>query len=463
MRAWERERATMTAARPKLREEDDQTWNAIQGLEDSEDAQVRMLWYSEVPGSGAPERLMVAGVQALENRGMIVDGWESLVDRGIAALDAGDMPALHEVTTIMWQAFANARRDETAAYWQFQNIENWEQCKRALVVPSAASYTGSDEDFRSRLHAGWLGQIIGGALGTAIEGYTAHALKETLGDIRGYLVQPNTYNDDITYELAFLKAYERSGSRVTGTEIGNQWVALVPFGWSAELVALRNLRAGLVAPRSGSWNNPYSEWIGAQMRGAVCGMIAPGDPREAARLAWIDGEVSHTGNGILGEVFNAMLVALSFVEHDIRVALQQCVDALPAESEYASVVRFALDECTERTDWREAWGACEERYKTYNWVHAYPNACAEVVALWFGNGSFDETMHIVAMAGQDVDCNAAQIATALCVAQGPSCLSSDWTDPIGDELDTYVRGMKKLSIRELANWTARVAGRSGSR
>ncbi len=459
MRAWERERATMTAARPKLREEDDQTWNAIQGLEDSEDAQARMLWYSEVPGSGAPERLMVAGVQALENRGMTVDGWEGLVDQGIAALDAGDMPALHEVTTIMWQAFANPRKEESSPYWKYEQINNWEQCKRSLKPPAASDYPESDTEFLKRLHAGWLGQIVGGALGTAIEGYTAAALKETLGDIRGYLVQPNTYNDDITYELAFLKAYEQSGSRVTGTEIGNQWVALVPFGWSAEYVALRNLKAGMVAPRSGSWNNPYSEWIGAQMRGAICGMITPGDPREAARLAWIDGEVSHTGNGILGEVFNAMLVSLSFVEHDIRAALQQCVDALPSESEYASVVRFALDECSERTSWQDAWTACEERYKTYNWVHAYPNACAEVVALWFGKGDFDETMHIIAMAGQDVDCNAAQIATALCVAQGPSCLSSAWTEPIGDNLDTYVRGMKKLSIRELAEWTARVTRR----
>jgi hypothetical protein len=68
-------------------------------------------------------------------------------------------------------------------------------------------------------------------------------------------------------------------------------------------------------------------------------------------------------------------------------------------------------------------------------------------------------MHIVAMEGQDVDRNAAQIATAFCVAQGPSCLSREWTDPIGDELDTYVRGMKKLSIRQLAGWTARVARR----
>ena len=60
----------------------------------------------------------------------------------------------------------------------------------------------------------------------------------------------------------------------------------------------------------------FREWIGAQMRGAVCGMVAPGDAMEAARLAWMDGSVSHHNNGILGEVFNAVLVSLSFVRNN---------------------------------------------------------------------------------------------------------------------------------------------------
>lgn len=459
MKAWEMEHALMAESRPHPREEDEQTWSVIDQLERQEDASITMLWYNEVPGSGAPERLMVAGVQALENRGMKVEGWEDLLNEGFEAHKAGDMPTLHRVTADLWHAFRTASRDDSSEYWSYQQIQDWSECEASARFPETVGYNESGDAFRARLHAGWQAQIAGGALGTAIEGYTADALRNTLGDIRGYLVSPNTFNDDITFELAFLKAAEEKGASVTGADIAEKWVSFIPFAWSAELVALRNIRIGFRPPESGSFNNPFSEWIGAQMRGAVCGMVAPGNAREAARLAWLDGEISHIGNGILGEVFNAILVSRAFVDNDIRSILETAVGAMPPDSEYASVVSFALEECRRDEDWLAAWKACEQRYQHYNWVHAYPNACAEVIALWFGNGDFDETMHIVAMEGQDVDCNAAQIATVLGVAGGPAAIPAAWTDPIGDNLQTYVRTMKRLSIRELADWTARVAGR----
>ncbi|MBQ1535000.1 MAG: hypothetical protein IIZ64_09340, partial [Erysipelotrichaceae bacterium] len=59
--------------------------------------------------------------------------------------------------------------------------------------------------------------------------------------------------------------------------------------------------------------------------------------------------------------------------------------------------------------------------------------------------------------GQDVDCNAAQIMTVLGIINGPDSIPEYWKKPIGDELDTYVRGLKKISIRELAHRTAEVA------
>ncbi len=460
MQAWEREYELMANARPVLREADDEAlWNVLEGMENQEDASVKMLWYNEVPTSGAPERLMVAGVQALENRGYVVPDGDALIEEGLSACESGDMPTLHRVTAELWNAFRNARRDDSSPYWEYEQIESWEQCLQAADFPAAEGYRENGEEYRRRLHGGWLAQIAGGALGTSIEGYTADALREVLGEIRGYPVAPSTFNDDITFELAFLKAMSGAGSAVTAEDIAAQWVALIPFGWSAELVALRNIRAGFMPPESGAHNNPFSEWIGAQMRGAVCGMVAPGNAEEAARLAWIDGQVSHTGNGILGEVFNAVLVARGFVVEDIRRLVEETVAAMPASSEYASVVRFALSQCRNNPDWESAWRVCEQEYRRYNWVHAYPNACAEVIALWFGGSDFDETMHIIAMVGQDVDCNAAQIATVLGVMIGPEGIPGKWSDPIGDMLQTYVRTMKRLSIRELADWTAEVAGR----
>ena len=185
-------------------------------------------------------------------------------------------------------------------------------------------------------------------------------------------------------------------------------------------------------------------------------MVAPGNAREAARLAFLDGSVSHHNNGILGEIFNAVLVSLSYVLTDVDTLLKESIAAIPEDSEYASVLRFAMEQCDAHGDWLSAWKPCEKRYERHNWIHAYPNAAAEVVALRFGRGDFEETMHIIAQIGYDVDCNAAQIATAIAVMNGVP-IGEKWTAPIGDRLETYMRDRKEISIRAVAEQTAEVA------
>ena len=106
------------------------------------------------------------------------------------------------------------------------------------------------------------------------------------------------------------------------------------------------------------------------MRGAICGMTAPGDPYLAAGLAWKDGEVSHANNGILGEVFNAVMASLAFVTDDIREIVKKAMDMIPKDSEYYSVISFAYDCCLRYEDWEDALRACEEKYHRYNWIHA---------------------------------------------------------------------------------------------
>ena len=54
------------------------------------------------------------------------------------------------------------------------------------------------EELFDRVHAGWLGEIIGSALGTAVEGFNSSRLWEVFGEIDGYVKPPETLNDDIT-------------------------------------------------------------------------------------------------------------------------------------------------------------------------------------------------------------------------------------------------------------------------
>ena len=68
-KAWEIARDLFLQARPVIRPAEEQTWEDNLDVADFYDMNLALDWGSNVPGSGAPEKIMVAAVQALENRG----------------------------------------------------------------------------------------------------------------------------------------------------------------------------------------------------------------------------------------------------------------------------------------------------------------------------------------------------------------------------------------------------------
>lgn len=454
-KAWEIAQEIFHTAQPIVRSEEEQTWEDNVDVSQFYDSNLALDWTSNVPGSGAPERIMAAAVQALENRGYRVSdkGYEALI-QGLKASEDGDFVRLHQLSAILRRELAEAQRDEQSPYWAFQQYTSFSQYEQAVAFPEKEPVDIESPEFREKLKGAWLAQFIGGAMGTMVEGYTSRNLYEVFGDVREYLREPNTYNDDITFELAFLDAFSKKGYEVTSEDIALSWVGLIPCGWSAEEIAIRNIKNGIFPPESGTFRNPFNEWIGAQMRAGVCGLAAPGDPYLAAKLAWSDGEVSHANNGILGEVFNAVMTSLAFAETDIRRILQQSMELIPADSEYYSVIRYAWDCCQTCAGWQEALSLCMEKYKRYNWIHAYPNACCEVIALYFGEGDFEETLHIITMCGVDVDCNAGMIMPLIVLIRGMGIIPTKLLHPAFQTLKTYMRGrFRELTLEELAEDT----------
>ena len=455
MKAWEIERQKMDEAIPKILTEEEQTWNFAEVLEQHADAMTKLYWSSHVPGSYAPESIMIAAIQAMENKGYVFQDVDRLIQDGLKAYDANDILKLHEISGLLWQEIHQATPDKTHPYYSYQHYHSFADVEKVISFPTAVHVKKNDA-LLQQMHAGWLAQIIGGAVGTAVEGYTTTNITKTLGEVRHYIRTPNTYNDDITFELAFLKAYQQQGEKITSTDIAKMWLQYIPLAWSAEDFALRNLKLGIFPPESGRFLNPFSDWIGAQMRGAICGMVAPGNAKEAARLAWLDAVVSHDNNGALGEMFNAILVSLSFVATDVKTLVEDTLACMPTDSEYYAFAAYALTVAKQQDHWLDAWRLCEEKFKKYNWIHAYPNIMAEIIALWYGNGDFEETLHLIAQAGQDVDCNAAQILSAIGIMNGIDSIPASFKDPIADRLDTYLRQDKVMSIAQLANDTYEV-------
>ncbi|MCI8938083.1 MAG: hypothetical protein HFI44_14755 [Lachnospiraceae bacterium] len=75
------------------------------------------------------------------------------------------------------------------------------------------------------------------------------------------------YNDDLTFELAFLETFIRKGYDLTAADVAEDWAAKLPFAFTAEGIALKNIKNGIYPPESGKFRNPFRELIGAQMRG----------------------------------------------------------------------------------------------------------------------------------------------------------------------------------------------------
>ncbi|MDJ1006584.1 MAG: ADP-ribosylglycohydrolase family protein [Paracoccaceae bacterium] len=410
------------------------------------------FWASNAPGSGAPECLMAGALQSLENKGYVLGDYAPDLACGLAATEAGDIETLLRADMRLRALMRAARPDPAHPSQKTVRFGTWEEFDGAVVWPDDLPV--QDEILSDRVAAGWLGQLVGAAAGTALEGHTAENIAASFGAVTNYLRPPNTYNDDITFELAFLEAYLAQGPAITSAAIAENWVGMIPLGWSAEGVALANLRRGVMPPLSGQLDNPFDEWIGAQMRGAICGMVVPGRAREAARLAWLDAEISHAGNGILGEVFNAVLSALAFAPGDLRGLVERVVSLIPETTEYGQVLRETLVACREGDDWQTAWSVCDTRYAEYNWIHAYPNAAAQIVALWFGDDDFDRTLSILCGIGHDVDCNAAQMLCVLGLRQGRAAIASRWTDLLlADDIVTYMRRPQRLGFDDLVDQT----------
>jgi hypothetical protein len=171
-------------------------------------------------------------------------------------------------------------------------------------------------------------------------------------------------------------------------------------------------------------------------------------------LAYIDGVVSHENNGVYGEMYAAVLTSLAFVRNDPREILKEAAEYVPQKSLYASVLRNSLAVVSSHADPAEAWKILEKDYEEYNWIDAHNNIAAVITALWYEQNDMRRCFSLLAKCGLDVDCNGGLVGNVMGVIQP---VPEQWAGPLGDLLETYLKGKEKLSIKALADRTAAMA------
>ena len=458
-KAWEWDYEIFSSAVPEKNRTDLIQWDNLLEGKYLQEAQEMLeigkgAWLKPLPESKAPFSKMLAAIVSKYNMGYDVTEAEKYIPQAFKLIEENDLITLQILNARVFRALEMAPRIPEHTYWKHTIYETFEQYEKKVVFPEYPDYKLPEVgELFDRIHGGWLGEIIGSALGTAVEGYKSSNLWEVFGEIQDYVKPPETMNDDITFELALLEAFREKGYEITSEDIADKWVGYIPFAYTAEGVALEHLRMGIYPPESGYIANPYREMIGAAMRAAICGALCPGRPKDAAKLAWKDGVISHHNNGVLAEVFNAALVSMAYVENDMREVLKKAMAMIPDDSELYGVLAFAYKACKEAENYRKAWEICEEKYRDYNWVHTYPNLASEIISIYFAGNDFQKAMTILMMAGQDNDCTGGPIGHAYGVMLGVNGIPDKFVQPLEDRLDTYVRTMETQSITSLSEKT----------
>lgn len=329
----------------------------------------------------------------------------------------------------------------------------------------------------------WLGRAAGCLVGKPCEGWSREQIEQTmralgewpLADYWPVVTSPPegityphasdpslrqnitrmTRDDDMDYPIIGLQILEDHGPGFRAAEVGKRWLRCLPYElvYTAEREAYRNLVNGLTPPATATHRNPYREWIGAQIRADIWGWICPGKPARAAELAFHDASLSHTKNGIYGEMFFAALLAAAFVENNLHRLIELGLSEIPRNCRLREAVLDTVEWCGKDPDWQTTWDRINGKYGHYSSVHTINNAALVLMGLLHSGGDFERAITIAVMGGWDTDCNGATAGSVMGVILGAKALPAKWIAPLHDRISSIVINDTENRISALAKRT----------
>ena len=364
------------------------------------------------------------------------------------------------------------------------------QERRSLAKPLSAAEstvkadkTSEPSELETRIHGAWMGRSVGCLLGKTVEGIRTNELIPFLKESGNYpmyryilstdvtadtlqkykfhfahtcyadTAQGMPVDDDTNYVIMAQEIIETYGRDFTAQNVADAWLALQSKKayCTAERVAFCNFVKGFEPPASARYQNPYREWIGAQIRGDYFGYINPGKPETAAAMAFRDASISHVKNGIYGEMFAAAMVAAAAATTDVREILLQGLAQIPARSRLHEAVIDVMAAYEAGMPESECFELIHKRYDEYTdhgWCHTISNAMIVAAALLYGKGDFGRSICMAVETGFDTDCNGATVGSILGMAYGLSAIGEEWTAPIQDTLHTSICGVGTVKISD---------------
>jgi hypothetical protein len=249
----------------------------------------------------------------------------------------------------------------------------------AVAFPGLASTTNAAEtrkisfdEYKDKMMAGWIGQMVGVAWTAPTEFKFKDRIipideKTGLPELMKPLT-PNTVNqsfsqDDLYVEMIFLRSLEKYGLGVSRRQAGIDFANSKPRVFCANAIGQGNTRLGIAPPWSGHPKfNIQPNAIDYQIEADYSGLIAPGLPQVPVDLGEIFGSIMNYSDGIYAGQFVGAMYSEAFFETDMRKVIEKGLEAIPAESQYAKIIREVLQWSLKEPDWQKTWQYIEDAY-----------------------------------------------------------------------------------------------------
>ncbi|MCK8060276.1 MULTISPECIES: ADP-ribosylglycohydrolase family protein [unclassified Fusibacter] len=267
-------------------------------------------------------------------------------------------------------------------------------------------------------------------------------------------------DDDIAYTLLGLMVMEKYGLDFTTEDVAEAWKVYLPMAYTAELITLDHLKEGISVHEACEKDNPYSQWIGADIRIDSYGYVTPGNPEKAAELAYRDAILSHRRNGVYGAMFFAAAIAAAFVSEDTIDAIEIGLTEIPQNCLLAQDIKWALQVREQVKDYKDARSLVDQRFEGMSHAHTNNNACLTIFGLHIGGSDIGKVIAETVAMGMDNDCTAATAGSIAGIVYGVKNLGEHWYLPFNDTIDTYLNGINEFKISDVLERYIRLAQRA---
>lgn len=307
------------------------------------------------------------------------------------------------------------------------------------------------EEYRDKVYAAWLGQIVGNIYGLS---YEFQFIDEPGPDEfpYGFGVSLNRVedangafsDDDTDIEYMYLLQMEQHGIEPSYAQLAEAWKYHVRDKvWIANRAALALMHAGYGPPITGSKDyNPHWFQIDPQLVNEIWAVTAPGMLDYATEKSAWAAKITNDDFGIEPTIHYAAMYAAAFFEDDINRLIDIGTAALPGDSRFGTVVEHMKQLHQQYPDdWQKARAEMARHYYgtfDYNelsWppADAHLNGACAILALLYGDGDFQRTLDVASGMGFDADNQAATMSGLLGIILGTEGLPEELLYPLGKD------------------------------